>query len=171
MEKARFLLLDTDFTCEEVKGYLEDGYVILKDGVYLLDKSKPLEKKFKKGLFGKSEPFYILKWNSLIPLNLKLEEKQVEFGDKKYLYRTLEPIDLKFTEWYQQKGKDGKMYSILPKALKAYWEMEFLKGLGKYPEVTKKPKLKKFLQLLPFILIIVGGMFLAYLMMSGVFKL
>lgn len=169
MEKASFLLLDTDFTCVEVDGYLEDGYVILNDGVYLLDRSKPLEKRFKKGFFG-SKPFYILKWNSLIPLNLELKEERVKLDNKEYLYRTLEPLELKFTEWYEQKGKDGKKYSILPKALKAYWEMQFLKGLGKYPE-AKKPKLKKFLQLLPFILIIVGGMVLAYLMMSGVFRL
>jgi len=156
---VRFLIFNTDFVLEERKGEVGEGFVVLDDGIYLLDKSTPLLKRYKKigKFFERYEPVYILKWNSLIPLKVKKVEKTVEGI---YLFRTLSPVDMKFEEYYEIKGKKGKQ-TLLPKTLRALYDMNFAEIFSKYPSPARKEGVKKLLKILPFILILVGGLILA----------
>jgi len=67
LTKAFFLVFDSSYQCKLVKKEIKAGRVIIDNGMYIVDETKPLL--LKSGLFGGVKPLYLIKWNSSIASN------------------------------------------------------------------------------------------------------
>jgi hypothetical protein len=160
MVKAKLLIFDTDFTAKEAVGEVKDGTVVLKDKEWLVDKTKPF---IIKDFLGRQMPLYLLKWNSVTPMNFETKVKRIAMKDesgKEYMVETEElvPIEPKFDESIR----------VTPEILKMTRDTRFLKGMGKY---ASEPSFPDWLPKLIFIIIVLAGGFLIYyLIASGQLK-
>jgi len=158
----KFIIFNSENEFEIKKGVIKDGIVYFNDGsVYFVDKSKPLIRYNKRGLFGKEEIWYMLSWRSLIPAEFKENEKEVNINDEKYIIRWLEPIKPKFFE-VKVKGQ-----VILPKMLSALLDMSFMKEFGSY-KTGKRIDSSRIVKILGIILFIAGSMLIGLMLTKGV---
>lgn len=71
--KAYFLKFDSKYNCKLIKQKIKDGRVIIDDGMFIVDETKPLL--LKAGMFGGVKPLYIIKWDAPFPHQPTTEEK------------------------------------------------------------------------------------------------
>jgi hypothetical protein len=158
--RSTFLFFDTDFTAEFVRAKIKNGKVLLKDGEHIVDKTKPFMLKSTLA----PRPLYLMKWNSVYPMTFEVKEtiqilKDVETGKEFQLSKKeLVPADTSFYE------KGGAGYS--PEILKTTGDVRFLKGMKKYSE-GKGMEAKSIITIILFIVLIIGGGFLMYMLLSG----
>ena len=119
-EKCKVLILSSDFTGELKSVKIKDGSVHVDDKEFKIDKAKPFRIKF--GKFKKSDTTYLLKWNTILPLQFK----PMEIDDNGYREKTLIPIEL---EEYKTQ--------ITPDLLEETVSLRFLKQMKKYAEGKK----------------------------------
>jgi hypothetical protein len=129
--RGQFLLFDTDYTAVMLRSTIKDGKVTIGKGddakEFVVDKTRPFQLKTPLG----TRPLYLLKWNSIAPMNFKVDEKTESYlrtdpDGKEHkidvVTKDLVPVDPKFDE-------TGK---ITPEMLKTTAEGRFLKGMKKY---------------------------------------
>ncbi|MFQ6119455.1 MAG: hypothetical protein ACE5KE_06170 [Methanosarcinales archaeon] len=158
--KAKQLIFNTDYTAEFFSKKVKNGAILTEDKEFVIDRAKPMMLKrngFLSSIFGsKSIPFYLLKWNILVPAQFKAKvtegklkdlkgeikskifrekiEKKIkedrEFGEKNYIFKELVPLDLKFPK---PDIKEGEAL-ITPEILQSTIDMRFLKNFKTYAD-------------------------------------
>jgi len=168
-KNAKGLILNTDFTAEEVDLNIENGSAIVNDSEFIINDSQPILIK-KKGKF--VNPLYILKWDSLIPMKMAIEREVItkEELEKNYdlkgeiensmVYKRLVPMDVKFIKT-KPKSKIGNV-TVTPEMLKDTIDLRFLKGMKNYVSPTEKNKA----DFITLIILFGAGMFFMYMLMS-----
>jgi len=68
MTKAWILMFDSNYDARLVKAEVEDGTVIIDDKEFIVDETNPLL--LRAGLFKGYKPLYIVKWDSLEPMQI-----------------------------------------------------------------------------------------------------
>lgn len=161
MVKAKALVLESNFSGTEVDFEVEGGFSKIdfdKEHKYefFLDKSKPLRVTFKKGFGEDTKDFYILSWNSLVPLEFEekvetvnkedvdkfAEEKEMTQHDKENMKKSIEIIEknkgqkIKSFEYRWLSpitiGKTHWSNTELPAIIRETGDMRFLKQLKTY---------------------------------------
>jgi hypothetical protein len=135
------LLFHSNYVCEEVRGYLEKGFVEIGEYRFDADKIKPfIIHKF--GII--SQPLYLFKSTTMVPLQFQEKTEVV----KDYAVKYIEPInDIKFYE------KD----IFNPKMAKNIANLTFLEQLLKYVSEERKPiEWKKLLMVIGIGLVAIG---------------
>ncbi len=135
------LIFHSNYVCEEVRGYLEKGFVEIGEYRFDADKIKPfIIHKF--GFI--SQPLYLFKSTTMVPIQFK-EKTEVS---KDFVIRYIEPIsELKFYE----------KEILNPKMAKSMTNLVFLEQLLKYVSEERKPfDWKKLLMIVGIGLVVVG---------------
>jgi hypothetical protein len=120
--KAAALIFDTDFTAEMHDVKLKDGKIQYADKEWVADKTTPFQLKTSFGM----RPLYLLKWNSLIPIEWAVVESEKKFTDEEgktygVAVKDIKPLDFKEIKWEPSK--------VLPAILRQSGEMKFMRGL------------------------------------------
>lgn len=144
MSKAVALIFDTDFTSEMRDVKVKDGKIVISDKEWVVDKTTPFQHKTAFGM----RPLYMLKWNSLIPLEWNVVSEERTFTDDKGNSYVVEARDIKPVDYKEIKWEPSK---ILPAMLRQTGEMKFLKNMK---SGTEKPDITESLvKILPVIII------------------
>lgn len=156
----RALLLDTEFTAKLVKVKVKDGKGIVKDGKaekeFILDRARPFLLKSRLG----TKRLYILKWDSLEPLNFDVRTKTIEYVNPE----TNEKIQIKRKELVPINPEEVKFKreKVIPEVLRQTADLRFLKHMKKYAE--GKPPIE--IGFIPIILSLIFGAILMYILIS-----
>lgn len=170
MTKVTVDVFDTDFTSRRFNTKIENGKIQIGDKEWIVDGVRPFATR---GPMGTIRPHYLLKWNSLTPLEFKVEEGEQSFTDNntgqthKFVHKELVPLVQD-----EKKGLGFAQSKILPQTLQLTTDMRFLKNL----KLGGKDKKKfDFDEMLPYIIAIAGAFFIMLLLnqtgaMEGIIK-
>lgn len=147
---VKVLIFDTDYIARIENATLDGKWLRYKDYTFSTEKIRPFI--LQKGLI--SQPLYIFKSTSMIPLAFQEKTERVNDAEIRYI----EPIqDIKFYE---------KGLKIDPRTASELVEFRFLKELGKYVGVAEKEEEKKKNLIIFGIILLVFGALL-FLFMSN----
>jgi len=139
---VKILIFDTDYIARIENATIEGKWLKYKDYVFSTEKIRPFI--LQKGLV--SQPLYIFKSTSMIPLAFKENVEKID----DYEIRYIEPVyDLKFYE---------KGLKINPRVGSELVEFRFLKELGKYIGIkeSEEEERKKSLIKIGIAIIVLG---------------
>ena len=158
---VRALIFDTNYIAEMKKAKLEEGFLKIGNMQIPVDKSRHFTLKRKIfHLFTTTVPLFILKWNSIYPMEFEVAESKEatyvdESGREITLYRKeLVPADIEF---YEEKKK------IYPELVKDVTEIKFLKRMKSYLE----PRGRGELPILPLLLALILGAVIMYFLITS----
>ena len=155
MTKVVVDVFDTDFTSKRYNTKIENGKITIADKEWVVDGVRPFATT---AAFGTVRPLYLLKWNSMTPLEFSVEESDKSFTDDtsgqthKFVHKELVPLTQD-----PKKGLGFAQSKILPQTMKLTTDMRFLRSL----RLGAKPKSKMdFNEMLPYIIAIGGAIFI-----------
>lgn len=161
MTRITAIIFDTDFTAMIKVLKVKNGKVAYKDKEWYVDRTKPMTLQ---SAFGSNRPLYLLKWNTVIPMDFDVTNKTTtlvnpETGENLLLTeKNLKIIDN--PEWVHDKKLPP------PEALKMTADMRFLKQM----KLGKEKQGFDIGSALPYIIAVgVAGLGMLFFLQSGGF--
>lgn len=161
--KADAIIFDTDFVATRATIDVKDGFIRFQGKEWMADKARPFM--VKANAFGKVQPLYLLKWNSIEPLKYKVRSEAGEWKDEDagdmVQFRRHELVSMS-----EEDIKTLKHDKYLPEMLRATVDMRFLKNMKLGTGDRDKPDLSGYAI---YVIAIVGALLImAFLNYSGV---